>query len=55
MLRWEQDEMACAIEFNSVFRIAMGAVIRQRDLVSNQVVSPRDPFYTAALLVDFLP
>ncbi|GIV55282.1 MAG: hypothetical protein KatS3mg040_0050 [Candidatus Kapaibacterium sp.] len=55
LLGWEQDELSFAIEFNSVVRFSMGAVIRQRTQAGQSAVIPHGPLYTAAVLVDFLP
>ncbi|GBD06007.1 Putative serine protease HhoA [bacterium HR20] len=55
LLGWEQDEVTLAIEVNSQFRLSIGAVLRQRDVIRNMPVSPREPLYTASIMADLLP
>ena len=55
LLGWEQDEVTFAIEVNSQYRLCIGAVLRQRDVIRNMPVSPREPLYAASILADLLP
>ncbi len=55
LLGWEQDEIACSLEFSSLVRIGIGTVLSQRDPITGRSVRPSEPLYTASLLVDLLP
>lgn len=55
LLGWEQDEVSLALEINSQYRLCLGVVVRQRDLLQNRPVAPREPLYTATFLADVLP
>lgn len=52
---WVQDEVTVAIEFSSLVRFTVGAIVQEPDQQRRAVVPPSQPRYTASLLLDFMP